>query len=84
MNVRVDNKRIGETGVSTHAPGVAWAKGNASYTLAWPEVTASAEARGSLRSDSDSYHLDLSLVVSENGATLSKRSWTESYPRELQ
>ncbi len=84
MNVRVDNKRTGETGVSTQAPGVAWAKGNASYTLAWPEVTASAEARGSLRSDSDSYHLDLSLVVSENGATISKRSWTESYPRELQ
>lgn len=84
MDVRISNHRIGEAGVSTENPGTAWAEGNASYTLQWPEVTASAEASGSLRSDSHSYYLDLALVVSENGATVSKRRWMETYPRELQ
>ena len=84
MNVRVASSRGGEAGVSIEDPGLAWAEGHATYTLTWPKVSASAEARGSLRSEFGSYHLDLSLAVSENGATICKRSWRESYPRKLQ
>lgn len=84
MDVRIGNHRSGETGVSTEDPGTAWAEGRAAYTLQWPEVTASTEARVSLRSDSHSYHLDLDLVVYEDGAAILERRWSESYPRDLQ
>jgi predicted acyl esterase len=81
---RLDERYGGTVGVSTSEPGVAWAEGRSSFEVTWPEVTARAEARGRLRSDSGSYDLHLELDVWADGEIVASRVWDQSHPRRLQ
>ena len=73
----------GAIGVSTEDPGRAFAQGRATFSLTWPEGSASAESRATLTSDARSWHLELELDVAENGARRWARRWTQTYPRRL-
>jgi putative CocE/NonD family hydrolase len=73
----------GETGVSTDDPGAAWARGQASFTLEWPDAAVGAEARTVLRSDAEAWHLEIELDVTESGSIRWQRRWERQFPRYL-
>ena len=74
----------GETGVSVTDPSRAWSSGEVTYHLTWPEVDARARAVGTLRSDAERWHLELTLEVSDAGEVWAERTWERSFPRHLQ
>jgi uncharacterized protein len=80
MRDRVD----GEVGVAIDDPGRAWVDAASSYTLVWPEVTVSAEARARVDSDADAYHLRLEVETTEDGAVHWSRRFERRFPRRLQ
>ncbi len=73
----------GEIVVSIDEPGTARATGGTVYELAWPEVTARTESKGTLRSDATTWYLELELEVQENGETIATRRWERTVPRDL-
>ena len=75
---------FGEVGVRRDEPGTAWASGGTVYELEWPEVTARCESRGNLRTDANTWRMELELKVYENGELLAERRWEEEVPRHLQ
>jgi uncharacterized protein len=80
---RLSEHYFGVVGVSTADPGSAYARGRSTFELAWPGVTAAAEARLSLTSDALAFHVALALDVDENGARKWSRRWERTYPRRL-
>jgi hypothetical protein len=54
------------------------------FELVWPEVTVRAASRGSLRTDGESWHLELALDVHEDGEPLRQRRWERHIPRAFQ
>ncbi len=74
----------GLVAVSTVDPGDARAEGKATFRMEWPEATVGTEARGTVRSTADTYHLVLELDVTENGERRWSRRWEETFPRRLQ
>jgi hypothetical protein len=74
----------GEVGVSWDDPGNAWATGGTTYELTWPEVTVRTESRGSLRTDRETWRLELELDVYEDGELIAQRRWDREIPRHLQ
>jgi predicted acyl esterase len=74
----------GEVGVRVDDPGTAWAIGGTTYQLTWPEVTVRTESRGSLRTDRDTWRLELEVDVYEDGEHRFRRRWERELPRHLQ
>jgi putative CocE/NonD family hydrolase len=81
--VRSSERYRGVTGVSIEDPGKAWAEGRASFTLEWPEATATSEVRTRLESDASTWHVTIDLDVSENGEPRWSRHWERRFPRNL-
>ncbi len=71
-------------GVLPHEPGTAWVKSTTDSVIEWPEVTARALARLTLRTDAETWFFDLGLQVFENGDLLRERRWQSQTPRLLQ
>ncbi len=82
--VSISDTYGGEIGVSTIDPGLAWATGGTTFELAFPEATVRTASRGSLRSDRDTWHLELELEVFEDDRPIAHRRWERSVPRHLQ
>jgi hypothetical protein len=74
----------GEVGVSRDDPAQAWGTGGTTFELAWPEVTVRCESRGTLRTDRETWSLELELDVYEDGALIRQRRWERTVPRHLQ
>ena len=62
---RVEERYDGVVAVSTTDPGAARAEATASYRIAWPEATVRTEARLSMRSDAQAYHVVVDVVAEE-------------------
>jgi hypothetical protein len=82
--VKIMDAYGGEVGVRGREPGTAWARGGTTYELAWPEVTVRTESRGTLRTDADTWYVELELDVFENGEQIEHRRWERTAPRHLQ
>jgi predicted acyl esterase len=80
---RLTEEYVGAATVSVDDPGDARVEGRARFLLEWPEATAGAEVRMTIRSDHDDWDVRLQLHVSDNGATKWTREWQERFPREL-
>jgi predicted acyl esterase len=81
---RVEEHYRGEVAVSTTDPGQARATATARYVVAWPEVTASTEARLEVRSDHDAFEVTVELDVHEGDELFRSRRWYRHIPRRLQ
>jgi hypothetical protein len=81
---RITSGGGGRIWVSTVDPGQAAAEGHARFELVWPEVSVRTEAEGSLRTDAETYRLELELVVREDGEEIARRRWEREIPRHLQ
>ncbi|MDH3292864.1 MAG: CocE/NonD family hydrolase [Acidimicrobiia bacterium] len=55
----------GQLGVSTIDPGRAWARGTATFEVAWPEVRVRTRSRLDIRSDRESFEVVLELRAAE-------------------
>src|SRR5439155_19532713 len=73
----------GQVGVSTTNPALAWARGRATFTLAWPEATVTSEARTQLQSDESTWRVSIELSVSEGSAIRWQRKWERRFARLL-
>jgi predicted acyl esterase len=80
---RLTEEYIGAASVSVDDPGDSRVEGRARFLLEWPEATAGAEVRMTIRSDHDDWDVRLQLDVSDNGETKWTREWQERFPREL-
>ena len=67
FEARIEERYEGSVGVSTTAPGTAWARGYASYRIAWPEADVRTEARLEVRSDASAYYVAVDAVAEELG-----------------
>ena len=74
----------GTVTVSTEDPGRSSSVSHSNYTLRFPEVTASADARIRLESDPTTYRLHIELDVDEDGDRIFSKTWDREYPRNLQ
>jgi uncharacterized protein len=74
----------GEVGVRSTDPGNAWATGGVSFEVTWPEVTVLTRSRGTLRTDPDTWRLELEVKVYENGELVHEDQWERTLPRHLQ
>jgi predicted acyl esterase len=74
----------GEVGVRWNEPGIAWARGEASFEIAFPEATVRTESRGELRTDAGTWTLWLELDVYDGAELISQRRWDRTLPRDLQ
>jgi uncharacterized protein len=85
VGARVQERYAGEVGVSTTDPGDAWALGQASYRITWPEADVVAEARLELRSDAESYHVVVDVVAEEPDGPFGRRErrFERTIPRRL-
>ena len=74
----------GRVTVSTIDPGKARAQARATIRLVFPEATVESEARHTVRSDAETYHLHVELDVKEGDEVRWSRRWDRSFPRDLQ
>lgn len=71
----------GELGVSTTDPANAWARGTSSFEIRWPETTVRTEASMSVRSSSDGFDVELTVVAHEGEDEFGRRTWALRLPR---
>jgi hypothetical protein len=74
----------GEVGVRWNEPGIAWATGESSFEIAFPEATVRTESRGELRTDAGTWMLWLELDVYDGEERIVQRRWERTLPRDLQ
>ena len=74
----------GEIAVRWDEPGIAHARGSGIFQLTFPEATVRTEARGILRSDASTWHVELELEVFDGDRRIAERRWARSVPRDLQ
>ena len=74
----------GVVGVSTTDPGRAYADGEATFEIRWPEAICSTHTEVKVESDRTTYRVRVELVASENGEERWRRSWDRTIPRDLQ
>ncbi|MGE5227238.1 MAG: CocE/NonD family hydrolase [Planctomycetaceae bacterium] len=74
----------GEIVVPRDDPGRTRASGEVMFQLDWPEALVRTESRGTLRTDPDTWRLELELDVYEGGELLRSRRWDRAVPRRLQ
>jgi hypothetical protein len=70
--------------VRWNEPGIAWARGEASFEIVFPEATVRTESRGELRTDAGTWTLWLELDVYDGAELISQRRWDRTLPRDLQ
>jgi chorismate mutase/prephenate dehydratase len=89
LRKRIEERYEGCVGVSTDDPADAWARGRASYRIAWPEADVRTEARLELTSDADSYHVVIEVLAEEVAPDLdaasfrSEQRYVRTIPRLL-
>jgi uncharacterized protein len=86
-DARIVESYDGVVGVSDQNPGRAWASARATYEIAWPETTVSAEAHLRFRSTSSTYQVLVEVVTSEDepdGIGHVERRFERTIPRKLQ
>jgi predicted acyl esterase len=74
----------GEIRVRWDDPGHCTAEAAASLELAWPEASVRTESRALLRSDPETWHLEIELEVFEGEERIGHRRWERTLPRDLQ
>jgi uncharacterized protein len=74
----------GVVGVSRTAPGVAFADGEAEFEVGYPEATVRTTSHVRLDSDPQTYRVTIEVVAHENGDERFRRTWEQTFPRELQ
>ncbi|HET9671747.1 MAG TPA: CocE/NonD family hydrolase, partial [Actinomycetota bacterium] len=74
----------GEIRVRVREPGHCTAGAVADLRLRWPEADARTEARTTLRSDPEAWHLSVELDVFEGAERIAERRWERRVPRLLQ
>jgi uncharacterized protein len=74
----------GEIRVRWDDPGHCTATAGAELELAWPEATVRAESRTVLRSDPETWHLEIELEVYDGDELIAERRWERTTPRDLQ
>ncbi len=65
-------------------PGIASARGQATFEMRWPEATCGADVTMDLESDRDTYRVRIDLRVTEDGDERWHRTWDRSISRDLQ
>ena len=85
LDAKIEERYAGEVGVSTVAPGRAWATASASYRIRWPEADVTTEARLDLRSDADRFHVVIDVVAEEKDGPFGRRErrFERTIPRKL-
>jgi uncharacterized protein len=73
----------GRLGVSTTNPADAWARGEASFEIRWPEATCRSEARLNVRSDAEAFHVDIELLVTDGDEAVARKRWEAVLPRPM-
>lgn len=81
---KTEERYEGTVGVSTEDPGRAWVEARATNTLHFPEATVAGQARWTIRSDADAYHLEIDVELEEDGEPRWSRRWERRIPRRLQ
>jgi hypothetical protein len=71
----------GRVGVSTTNPADAWAHGEASFDIRWPEATCRSEARLDVRSDAEAFRVDIDLLVTDGDEEFARKRWEAVLPR---
>jgi hypothetical protein len=74
----------GEIRVRWPEPGHCTATAGAELELAWAEGTVRAESRTLLRSDPETWHLEIELEVFDGDERIAERRWERTLPRDLQ
>jgi hypothetical protein len=74
----------GEIRVRWEEPGHCTATAGAELELVWPEATVRAESRTILRSDPETWHLEIELEVYDGDERIAERRWERTTPRDLQ
>ena len=74
----------GVVGVSIADPGRAYADGEATFEIRWPEAVCTTHTEVKVESDRTSYRVRIELVASENGEERWRRSWDRTIRRDLQ
>jgi putative CocE/NonD family hydrolase len=74
----------GTVGVSTEDPGIAFAQGDATYEIRYPEATIGSAARVRVDSDREAYRVEIELVTRDGGEERHRRRWERTIPRDLQ
>ncbi len=82
----IDDVYEGSLGISTIDLSRGWARGRSSFDLTLPLVDGSTtvcntESTLHIRSDSDTFHVELTLTAARDGEPFAERSWTETLPR---
>jgi hypothetical protein len=89
FDASIEERYEGSVGVSTDDPANAWARGLATYRIAWPEMDVQTEARLDLRSDAGAYYVVVDVVAEELGADTDvsgfrrERRFERTIPRRL-
>jgi hypothetical protein len=71
----------GELGVSTIDPGAAWARGNSSFRIVWPEATVRTEATLAVTSNAESFDVTIGLQAFDGDTQVAERTWHTTIPR---
>jgi predicted acyl esterase len=74
----------GEITAGRYVPGNSRASAGASLVLAWDEASVRTESRATLRSDPESWHLEIELQVYDGDELIAERRWERTTPRDLQ
>jgi uncharacterized protein len=74
----------GEIRVRWPDPGHCTATAGAELELAWPEAAVRAESRTILRSDPETWYLEIELDVFDGNERIGQRRWERTLPRDLQ
>ena len=74
----------GEITAGVHEPGNSRASAGASLVLSWNEASVRTESRATLRSDTESWHLEIELEVYDGDERIAERRWERTTPRDLQ
>ena len=74
----------GSITVSTEDPARSHLEAHSNYTVHFPEVSASADARLRIESDATTYRVRVELDVDEDGERLASKTWERDIPRNLQ
>jgi predicted acyl esterase len=81
---RVREHYDGDIDTARDDPAIAHARATARFEIAWPEAEVASEARLRVRSDVESYDVEVELDVDDGGETVARRRWHELIPRHLQ
>jgi predicted acyl esterase len=74
----------GTVGVSTDDPGRAFADASTTYVLRFPEATVRTQSRVKVRSDAESYHVEIEIDAGEGDEVRWSRRWERTIARRLQ